>query len=157
MANLYPFTTFNFSVELKVDGVAQMVCDGQFSECDGLEMTHEPKTIREGGSNGRVIRLTGPISYGQLTLKRGMTSTFDLWTWFAQVLANPSLRADANVVMKGTNKAEQATVQLTRCVPLKLKAPGLNAKDGLIAIEELQLAYETLTLKPPPAPAPASK
>jgi hypothetical protein len=32
-------------------------------------------------------------------------------------------------------------------VPIKLKAPALNAKDGGVAIEELQLAYESLTLK----------
>jgi hypothetical protein len=30
---------------------------------------------------------------------------------------------------------------------MKVKAPALNAKDGQIAIEELQVAYETLTLK----------
>jgi hypothetical protein len=28
---------------------------------------------------------------------------------------------------------------------LKLKAPPLNAKDGIVAIEELQLAYEWLS------------
>jgi hypothetical protein len=32
-------------------------------------------------------------------------------------------------------------------LPLKLKAPALNAKDGMIAVEELQLAYERLMLK----------
>ena len=36
---------------------------------------------------------------------------------------------------------------LSRCVPVKLKAPPLNAKDGAVAIEELQLAYESLRLK----------
>ena len=36
---------------------------------------------------------------------------------------------------------------LTRCVPVKLKAPALNAAAGGVAIEELQLAYETLSLK----------
>jgi hypothetical protein len=30
-----------------------------------------------------------------------------------------------------------------------MKAPALNAKDGQIAIEELQIAYETLQFTPP--------
>jgi hypothetical protein len=30
-----------------------------------------------------------------------------------------------------------------------LKSPALSAKDGAVAIEEFQLAYETLTLKKP--------
>jgi hypothetical protein len=32
---------------------------------------------------------------------------------------------------------------------VKLKAPALNAKDGVVAIEELQLAYESLSHKVP--------
>jgi hypothetical protein len=38
---------------------------------------------------------------------------------------------------------------LSRCLPIKLKAPALNAKDGMVAVEELQLAYESLRLKQP--------
>ena len=147
---IYPFTAFNFAVEIHVPGIAPKVCNASFAECDGLEMTMEVKTIREGGNNGRQIRLTGPLSYGQLTLKRGMTATFDLWDWFNTLLTNGALRADAMVVLLAADKTtEQARFKLTRCVPIKLKAPALNAKDGIVAIEELQLAYESLTLERP--------
>lgn len=147
----YPFTVFNFSVEIEVPGISPQVCSAAFSDCDGLEMTMEVKTIREGGNNGEQIRLTGPLSYGQLTLKRGMTSTFDLWDWFNATLMNASLRAKrAEVVLLAPDgKTERARFILKRCVPIKLKAPVLNAKDGAIAIEELQLAYESLTFKRP--------
>src|SRR6059058_1234277 len=92
---IYPFTAFNFAVEIDVDGVRPNVCSAAFSDCDGLEMTREMKTIREGGNNGEQIRLTGPVSYGQLTLKRGMTGSFDLWDWFNAMLkpGNAGLRA----------------------------------------------------------------
>jgi phage tail-like protein len=147
---LYPFTAFNFAVEINVPGIAPKVYNAAFSECDGLEMTMEVKTIREGGNNGRQIRLTGPLNYGQLTLKRGMTAAFDLWEWFSQMLTNPALRADAEVVLLAADgTTERARFVLTRCLPTKLKAPALNAKDGMVAIEELQLAYESLTLRPP--------
>jgi phage tail-like protein len=147
---IYPFTAFNFSVEIHVDGVAMQVCDAAFSECDGLEMTMEVKTIREGGNNGRQIRLTGPLNFGTCTLKRGMSANTDLWDWFNLMLTNPSLRADAEVVNFAPDRTtERARFLLWRCVPVKLKAPPLNARDGMIAIEELQLSYETLTLKKP--------
>ncbi len=146
----YPFTAFNFAVEIRVPGVSERVCHAAFAECDGLEMTLEVKTIREGGNNGRQLRLAGPVGYGQLTLKRGMTASFDLWDWFAAVLNNARLRADATVVVFGADgRTEQALFVLSRCLPAKLKAPALNAKDGLIAVEELQLAYESLTFKRP--------
>ena len=147
---IYPFTTFNFAVEIRVPGVSNEVCNAAFSECDGLEMTTEIKTIREGGNNARQIRLPGPTSYGQLTLKRGMTANFDLWDWFTAVAADPSLRVDAQVILFAADgRTRRASFVLSRCVPIKLKAPALNAKDGLVAIEEMQLAYESLRLEKP--------
>src|SRR5207244_11152027 len=95
----YPFTAFNFAVEINLPGVSPKICSAAFAECDGLEMTMDVKTIREGGNNGKQIRLTGPFNYGQLTLKRGMTATFDLWDWFSKMLTNAALRADAEVVL----------------------------------------------------------
>jgi len=144
----YPFTAFNFAVEIQVPGVSTGVCNAAFAECDGLEMTMEVKTIRQGGDNGRQIRLAGPRSYGTLTLKRGMTANFDLWEWFNATLADPALRTDADVILYAADgQTRRARFVLSRCVPVKLKAPALNAKDGTVAIEECQLAYESLQLK----------
>src|SRR6266567_134932 len=103
----YPFTAFNFGVEIRVDGVAMQICDAAFSECDGLEMTMDVKTIREGGNNGMQIRLTGPTSYGTVTLKRGMTDGFDLWNWFDRTHEEPSLRANAEIVLLAANGADE--------------------------------------------------
>jgi phage tail-like protein len=141
-----PFSAFNFAVEIRVEKVVQgFVCNAAFAECDGLEITHEVKTIREGGANNRQIRLPGPAAFGTLTLKRGMTDRFDLWNWFDAVLENPRLRADATVVLFAADPSVvRSRFLLTGCLPVKLKAPALNAKDGPVAIEEFQLAYETL-------------
>lgn len=147
--SVYPFMTFNFSVEINrgIDG--NPLVNAAFSDCDGLEMSMEVKTIREGGGNDRQIRLNGPVSYGQLTLKRGMTENFDLWKWFHDTVDQPRLRADADVVLLAADGVtERVRFRLERCLPVKLKAPALSAKDGQIAIEELQIAYETMRLNP---------
>jgi len=146
-----PFTTFNFLVEITVEGVSQKVCSAAFSECEGLEISMQPKTIREGGNNGRPIHLTGPAAYGQLTLKRGMSTNFDLWDWFEKVLTagHHGLRATADVVMLSAKKEPLVRFALTGVLPVKLKAPSLNAKEGQVAIEEMQLVYEALTRKKP--------
>lgn len=145
----HPFTAFNFSIEITKAGEAATLCSASFAECDGLEMSMDVKTIREGGANGRQVRLSGAINYGQLTLKRGMTANFDLWEWFNAVVIDPSLRATAEVVLLAPNGNERARFILDRCVPVKLKAPALNAKEGMVAVEELQLAYESLSHKAP--------
>jgi phage tail-like protein len=145
-----PFTAFNFAVEINVPGISSKACNASFAECDGLEMTIEAKTIREGGNNGRQIRLAGGFAFGQVTLKRGMTPSFDLWDWMDATLVNPALRGDAEVVVLAADgTTERVRFLLSRCLPIKLKAPALNAKDGMVAVEELQLAYESLALKRP--------
>lgn len=148
-----PFTAFNFAVEIVRDDASDRLVNGAFAECDGLEMTMEVKTIRAGGDNFRQVRLAGAAAFGSLSLKRGMTANADLWQWFSDTIDNPSLRANAEVVIFAPDgQTERSRYVLTRCIPLKVKAPALNAKDGLLAIEELQLAYETLRLKPPSSP-----
>src|SRR5690349_19085657 len=93
-----PYTAFRFEVVLNLDdslpGVTNPVCNAAFAECDGLEMSMEPKVIREGGNNLENIHLMGPVSYGQLTLRRGMTANMQLWNWFAAV-AQTGQRATA--------------------------------------------------------------
>lgn len=148
-STIRPFTAFNFAVEINRGDDGNPLVNAAFAECDGLEMNLEVKTIREGGANDRQIRLNGMVAYGQLTLKRGMTQSFDLWQWFRDSVTDPRLRANAEVVLlAGDGQTERARFVLSRCVPIKLKAPALNARDGQIAIEELQVAYETLTFKP---------
>jgi phage tail-like protein len=154
-----PFTTFNFRVELNLDGQDREgqgddICRASFSDCDGLDMTMEIKTIREGGNNNQPIHLVGPVNYGQLTLKRGMTSTPDLWDWFEKVLQKGhwGKRAHGQVIMMAADgRTEQVRFQLTGCLPVKIKAPALSAKDGLVAIEEMQIAYEMMRIERPGA------
>jgi phage tail-like protein len=153
-SGIYPFTAFNFSVEINVPLIGKKLCSAAFAECDGLDMTMDVKTIREGGNNTSQIRLIGAVNYAQVTLKRGMTSNFDLWDWFdAQQHGTPSqlrrdLRGDAEVVvLAADHKKELARFILKKCLLTRLKAPALNAREGAVAIEEMQLTYESMTLK----------
>ncbi len=146
-----PFSAFNFLVEIVPSGARQALVSGSFAECDGLEMNMEIKTIREGGGNDRQIRLAGPSTWGQLTLRRGMSGdSQQLWRWMADSLANPRLRAEVEVVVVSSDhQSENVRFLLSRCLPVKLKAPALNAKDGAIAVEELQIAYERFDIRFP--------
>ncbi len=148
-----PFTTFRFEVVLDLDdppeGVTNPVCNAAFAECDGLEMTIEPKTVREGGNNREQIHRVGPASYSQLSLKRGMTANLDLWSWFVAA-ATPGRLATAQgqVTMWDADGTPRLTFVLKDCFPVKLRGPSLNAREGLVAIEELQLAYAQLDVRP---------
>ena len=149
MPETVPFTTFNFQVLIEVPALGKSaVCQAEFSDCDGLEMSMTPKTLREGGSNSRQVQLAGPVGYGQLTLKRGMTKDFGLWQWFDLLQRDPKQRGQAVVgVLSPDRTRVDVRFVLTNCLPVKIKAPALSGKDGLVAIEELQLVYECLALE----------
>lgn len=151
-----PFTTFNFHVSFTLPGEKNEVCAADFSECSGLEMNMEVKTIREGGNNNEQIHLCGPLTYGQLTLKRGMTANYDLWGWFESVQEQRTLRVDGEIQMLSSlrmNKQPNNTpaklnkdvvFKLSGCLPIKIVAPSLSGMDGEVAIEEMQIAYERM-------------
>jgi phage tail-like protein len=61
------------------------LCSGAFAECTGLEATMEPRAIKAGGSNYGVAQRMGRVSFATVILKRGMTTTRDLWNWFQTV------------------------------------------------------------------------
>lgn len=151
--NADPFVTFNFEVRLDIaerrDGLSSPLCRAAFAECDGLEVSMEPMTFQEGGNNRETIHLAGPLKYGELTLKRGMTATRDLWTWMRIVGRDDGrgVRAQGEVVLLGANGDAQVTFTLKDCLPTKIKAPALNARDGQIAIEELTLVYASLRIE----------
>jgi phage tail-like protein len=153
-----PFTTFNFRVRIELGG--EPLCNAAFSECSGLEMTMEPETHREGGNNVTEFQMVGSVSYGQVTLRRGMTNTFDLWGWFDQINQPADYRTRARTVVEvlsSEGAGGQAPVDvrftLRKCLPVKLSAPDLNASEGEVAVEEMQVAYERLTTEIPGAPS----
>lgn len=154
-----PQMTFAFEVQIAVespqlkDADKDALCFASFSECDGLEMTMEPKIVKEGGNNRQHFHLVGPVSYGNLTLKRGVTSSTDLWDWFDAVLQNDGVGANATVTVQVFSpqvkepRDPHRKYTLYKCLPIKFKAPALNAKEGQIAIEELQIAYQSFKIE----------
>lgn len=149
-----PFTTFRFEVVIDLDdppaGLEGPLCRAAFAEADGLEMSMQPKTVEVGGVNDRQVHLIGPVTYGTLTLKRGMTDDLQLWSWFAEGTRPGSVHpAQVQVTLMAEDGTPRLRFDLTHALPTKMRAPSLNARDGLVAIEELSLAYAQLSVGPP--------
>jgi phage tail-like protein len=146
-----PFTAFSFDVVLTlaspISGIGQPVCQGAFSECDGLQIDLEPKSVVQGGATDSVTHLVGQTRAGQITLRRGMTTTADLWAWMAAA-SRPGrpVSCDGQITMLSAAREVQARFVLTGCLPVRLRGPALNAQTGLVAVEELGLAVGHLAL-----------
>lgn len=155
MALDLPFIPFRFEVVLDLDkpkaGLSSPLCEAAFAECDGLELTMQTKTLEVGGVNDHQIHLIGPVTNSQLTLKRGMTSNLQLWQWFSEGTKPGSvLTANGEITLWAADGTPGIQFNLTGCLPVRMRAPSLNAKgDGGVAIEELALVYSKLEIGPP--------
>ena len=156
-----PIPAFRFQIDFNEHrltrgaepGDAVRLCSGSFSECTGLEASMEPKAITEGGRNYGVAQRAGRVTFGTVVLKRGLTSNEDLWRWFELVGQGGyayRLSADITVLGPATSgdgaPAARWRWRLTHCLPVKFKAPDLDATNDRVAIEELHLAHEGLEL-----------
>jgi phage tail-like protein len=154
---LVPLHVFNFHVRFKRDallgppeGTETPLCSGAFAECTGLEATIEPKVIKEGGANYGAAQRMGRVSFATVILKRGMTTTRDLWDWFQMVAGGAyAYRLAVEIEMRDTAGRPVITWGLARALPVKFKAADLNARGSEVGIEELHLAHEGLTLLSP--------
>jgi len=155
----YPLTLFRFQVDFvrvslsdQTTSGAVEICHGAFSECTGLEATMEPKVIKAGGWNYGAQQRSGPVTFGTVVLKRGITDSRDLWTWFSDVNENGKYAVRFNVTIYVAAPEEELpgsalTINLFRAMPLKFKCGDLSARATEIGIEELHLAHEGLSIE----------
>lgn len=136
-------------------GSSEILCAGYFSEVSGLELTMEPKAIREGGRNWGEVQRSGPTKFSTIVLKRGVTTVNDLWSWFDTTTrgANYGYRLRGEIEVKADGTGDSGTNvlvwSLTNALPVKFKSPDLSATANQVAIEELHLVHEGLELKRP--------
>ncbi len=125
------------------------VAGGAFAECTGLEVTMEPKVIREGGLNYGAHQRAGPVTFATVILRRGMTLNRDLWDWFQEATLRGSYTHRLDVTIRHLDfdgRTVVRTWQLDRALPVKFKSADLSARSQEIAIEELHLVHEGLRL-----------
>ena len=149
-----PLHVFRFHVDFQEDpldgkgGHARTtLCRGAFAECSGLEATMEPKVIKEGGRNYGAAQRSGPVTFATVILKRGLTASRDLWTWFEMVAGGGyAYRLAVTINVYDVSGVARMAWRLDKALPIKFKVADLNAKGSEIGIEELHLAHEGLRL-----------
>lgn len=151
------FIPFNFKVNLYNEESREMLCQGFFSEVSGLELTMEPKVISEGGRNWGELQRVGATKFSPIVLKRGVTQHNDLWSWFDAVSRgnNYGYRMQGEIVVYGlgvdANKERIPVItwKLGGVLPTKFKGADLSSTAAQVAIEEVHLAIESLTIERP--------
>ena len=143
-----PYAQFNFLVDLGTG-----VTDGPqagFEECSEIGMSVDVIEYRTGNERENSVRkLTGLARYPDVTLKRGIIGSLDLYNWLNDI-RNGNEAAYRTVTVDLMNEDHTQVVQrwkLLRARAIRHVSGPFNARRSDVAIEELTLAYERLELE----------
>ncbi len=143
-----PYVQFNFHVNLG-DGVTNTPQAG-FQEVSGIGMEVTITEYRPGNyAFNNVIKTAGLNKATDVTMKRGVIGSLDLYKWLDDVRngANNGLR---NVTVELKSEDRSQTVQTWRLINariMKHTSGPFNAKGTDVAMEELTLSYERLEME----------
>lgn len=143
-----PYVQFNFLVDLgtgNTDGP-----EAGFQEVSGLGMEVTVAEYRNGNERENSVRkITGMNKATDVTLKRGVIGSLNLYQWLNQI-RNGDQSAYRTVVIQLQNEDHSAVVltwKLLRARIIKHVSGPVNAKGTDVAMEELTLAYERLEME----------
>ncbi len=135
-----PYGNYRFRVE--ISGVAQ----ANFCEVIIPDSTSEVIEVREGTDAITVRKQSGRLSYGNLVLKWGLTASMELYNWRKMIEQGKigSMRRNIAVVLIDEEGNDAARWEFSNAWPSRYKAPDLNAQGNEIAIETLEIVFESM-------------
>jgi phage tail-like protein len=143
-----PYGQFNFLVDLgtgQTDGP-----EAGFQECSAISMSVDIAEYRNGNERENNTRkLTGLSRVSDVTLKRGIIGSLNLYQWINQI-RNGDAAGLRTVTIQLQNEDHTEVVmtwKLLRARIIKHTSGPFNAKGTDVAMEELTLAYERLELE----------
>ena len=143
-----PYMQFNFLVDLG-DGVTEGPKAG-FQDVSGIGMEVAVTEYRAGNSKeNSVMKITGLNKSTDVTMKRGVIGSLDLYQWLDQI-RNGDQKAMRTVTVQLQSEDHTEVVQtwkLLRARIIKHTSGPFNAKGTDVAMEELVLAYERLEME----------
>ena len=139
---VWPLPKFYFTVQLGDDKVA-------FQEVSGLQV--ESKAIEYRHGNSKIfapIKMPGMASVGNVTLKKGIfVKDAKLFGWFSEIKMNLIKRRTVVISLLDETGDAKITWTLNNAFPTKIQGTDLKSTGNEVAVETIELAYETLDVK----------
>ena len=135
----WPLPKFYFSV-------TGMPGNPVFQEVTGLENEAQVIEYRSGNSKSFApVKMPGLQKVGNVTMKKGIFVTDNaLWTWFSSITMNTIARSTIVVNLMDETGAPRMIWQLNNAFPTKFSGTDLKGDGNEVAIETIEIAYETL-------------
>jgi phage tail-like protein len=135
-----PFKNYSFLVEIDGDAHAG------FSKVSGLSAEADVIEYRTGSEALSIRKLPGRVRYGNVTLRRGLTTSRELWDWWMTLVNGNLQRRDVVVVLLDDSRQPVLRWALSDAWIAKIEFGDLKAKGKDVVIESVELAHEGLVL-----------
>ncbi len=134
-----PYRNFRFKVE--IDGIQ---LTGGFSEATIPDSTTDPVDYREGTDSPFQRKLSGLTKYGNITLKKGLTDSMDLYNWRKSVEDAGAIKARKSIslILVDEEGNDKSRWDIINAWPTKYSSVGFNAKNNEVVIETLEIVHE---------------
>ncbi|WP_130014275.1 phage tail protein [Serinicoccus sediminis] len=136
----------SYAFEFEVEGISI----AQFAQVSGVTGSIGVIEHRENTKGGKEIvkKLPGATSYGDITLRKGRTTSNALWEWFKQVQDGKinEARKNASIVLFDYEHGEVARFNLVNCWISQVRLGELAAGSNSALIEEAVIVHEGMTL-----------
>lgn len=138
-----PYRNFRFRVE--IDGIQT----ASFSEAAIPDTSTDTVDYREGTDLPHQKKLSGLVKYGNITLKKGLTDSMELYEWRKLVEQSGAAKARKNISLILTDEEgnDKARWDIVEAWPTKYDPSDFSAKSNEVIIETLEIVHEGVTRK----------
>lgn len=135
----YPIPTYRFVVSLGDEKVS-------FKSVSGLDIKYESIEYKDG--TGGVFRMPGQVQAANITLSKGVFKGKNaLYEWLSTISLNAVEKRDLMISLTDETGSELlASWSVINAFPTSLTAPSFDATSNDIAVQEIALIADSITV-----------
>lgn len=136
-----PLVGFKFGLEIEGH------LSGYFSSVSGIGSESEivdTKVVDDATGEDLMLRQPGRLTWTPVTLKRGVTSSLEIWEWRQLVVDGKidEARANCSIIAYDQASTEVARWNFENAWPSKTTGPDMDAGSSDFAVEEVTIVHE---------------
>jgi phage tail-like protein len=138
-----PLVAFRFGLEIEGK------LTGYFTEVSGIGSENEVidhKITDDKTGETIVQKIPGRLTWGDVTLKRGVTSNLDIWEWRQHVVDGnvKDARTNCSIIAYDQENSEVGRWDFENAWPSKVDGPAPKSDSSDLLIEEVTIVHEGL-------------
>lgn len=135
---LDPYRNYRFRVV--IDGIQTAA----FADATIPDTSTEAVDYREGIDAPHARKLSGLTKFGNITLKKGLTDSLELYNWRKSIEDKGALknRKSLSIILVDEEGNDKAQWDILEAWPTKYDVSALSAKGNEVSVESMELVHE---------------